>query len=105
MNGHLEHAGHIQLGCFPGKEVFLRAALPRHFVDQRDPLGFRRDHVIIFAGDPLQQFPGAGAGEFLIPENDKSGNIQIVRQTADGQVSFQPGNGHMMIELHEFLLL
>ena len=43
---------------------------------KRNALSLGSDDVVIFGGT-LQQLTGTGNGQFLVAENDKTGNVQL----------------------------
>ena len=81
---------HIQLRTLAGGNPVF-AALARHFVGQRDALGLGgQDHVKL--GGFFQQSCGACLGQLHITEHDESGNIHVVIDLADGQLTGQTRN-------------
>ena len=58
-----------------------------------DALRLCSNQVVIFGGTG-NQLPGAGHGQLLIAKDHETGNVQIVRDFADGQVSLKTGNVH-----------
>ena len=99
---HLKDALHVGLGLLAGEEVLLRAALPRHLIEQGDGLRLGGDQVIIVGG-ALQKLRRAVDGEFHISEDHEGADGQIVGDRAQRQVAFQTGDVYL-IRHGEFLL-
>ena len=78
---------HIQLRAFACRDPVF-AALACHFIGQRDTLGLGgQDHIKLRR--LFQQSSGAGLGQLHIAEHDKSSNVQVIIDLADGQFTGQ----------------
>ena len=78
---------HIQLRAFACRDPVF-AALACHFIGQRNTLGLGgQNHIKLRR--LFQQSSGAGLGQLHIAEHDKSSNVQVIIDLADGQFTGQ----------------
>ena len=84
---HLKHAGHVRLRALARKEVLLRAALPRHFVQQGDRLRFGGDDVVIFRS-ALEQLRRTVDSQLDVAEHNKCADVEVVSDLAERQITF-----------------
>ena len=92
----LAELAHLAVHALARDEIRLRAALPRHLVDERNALGLRGQKIIVILGRPLEKLARAGHRDLGVSEEDERADVEIVRHLADRQIAGHAGYGHSM---------
>ncbi|MPM80947.1 hypothetical protein SDC9_127998 [bioreactor metagenome] len=96
---NFKYAGHIELFALARKQVFILAALARHFIKQRNALCFRRNQIVILRR-ALEKLSRAVFCKLDIAEYNERADIQLIRDLAQRQLAFHAGYIYRVLHLH-----